>query len=266
MTLRRLLVLVPFCLALTGSPLEAASFTVIHNSGFCPLAIAAATPVADSNSCDGTFGALTLTTTVAGHADYLSLGVYNELDTFYDPSVVFATPTTHQVLARMQDTFVVSGGTGTGMLEWTMSVAGITDCQAVACLANLIISSSSSVGGNGIGVTDQRVGPGAVTLLIPFDFDTQIAIDQQFFGLITYGLAPAYGLVDFNQSATLTGLRIFDSTGALVDGTVRSTSGFVYEVEEEIVPVPEPSSLLLLAMGGGLLGLRSRAVRRRELR
>ncbi len=200
------------------------------------------------------------------------------------PTLERSAPTTAAITADSTDSVTISGGTGVYSLKYIFSLDGLRASSDPNLISATFCSSLSIPTGTG-SVTGlcrsfgQDV-PGSFTLSyddLPFGGPIEPTVSISVFGFIeaiTASEAGEIGAQTFSASASaqfgstvrLTSLLVTDASGVPIAGLqVSSQSGFDYPVDpRNLAPVPEPSTLLLMACGLGLFGLRW--VRARALR
>lgn len=208
-------------------------------------------PVLVSSSCSGIepligLGSRSYEGSFAVRADYTGLGTYAEW-TQTMTGDFFGTPGTVRAGARIMDSLLISGGSGSGMLRLAIAVSGsATSFGGAISFGEL--SSHSGQFLTSAGMTYLVEGPGEYMMELPFIFGIPVALDLEFVAGITFldnnGGSHSGGISDFFHSADFLSFTVFDSSELPVpDATVFSTSGFQYQVGE--ISVPEPSTLTL---------------------
>jgi hypothetical protein len=195
-----------------------------------------------------------------------------------------SAPTTAAFTADSTDSVTISGGTGVYSLHYIFSLDGLLASSDTNLITATFCGSLSIPTGTG-SVTGfcrsfgQDV-PGSFTLSyddLPFGGPIEPTVSISVFGFIEAIYASdvaeigaqtfsASASAEFGSTVRLTSLLVTDANGVPIAGLqVTSQSGFDYPVDPlNLAPVPEPSTLLLMACGLGLFGLRrARAFARR---
>jgi hypothetical protein len=268
--------------ALGTASAEGSSFTISYNAGDgCSGSVTDSNAVSYNTSCDGvTLGA---STQVVGSANLTTLKL--ELDST-GAGPINAPSRTAQV--RVTDTLTVTGGNGSGTLNWNWALDGTLaagpstfseiylDDLGGGAFADFRACGDNVAFGAFICVYDAAPNPpdpprlaggleavGAIrSISIPFVFGTPFVVDWRLTAVIASGCGfgnncntpqTLAGNVEFFDTLQLQPLVVLDGNGETVQGaSALSTSGFSYAIASTSDAVPEPMSLILV--GSGLFG------------
>ena len=189
----------------------------------------------------------------------------------------FSAATTISSSANLNDAVTITGGTGVYSLQYVMSLDGLLGSNS-PLVASTFCASVFIPGGTGGGgwfcLNAGDTTPATFTLTyadLPFgvQITPNLSIAAQIFveplfpdevealGASTFS---ASGFSNFGSTVHLTSLRVTDASGQAIPGiTLTSANGYNYPLSpENMVPVPEPHSLLLLVSGLACLAARRR--------
>lgn len=160
-------------------------------------------------------------------------------------------------LSQSDTMLTVSGGSGTGSLQFQIDLTGHAgpglgvghppDINS----ANLLVYGDT---GTPLFTLDTQ-GNATLAGAIPFTFGVAFAfhIYLEAFAELGAGASTIFSVTDFYNTAVLAPFVVLDSTGAALSGvSALSDAGYSYQIRTPAA-VPEPASLLLL--GAGLAGL-----------
>jgi hypothetical protein len=219
----------------------------------------------------GTFVAGQVAGSAFGRAEYGRVGVYSE---FHMDATGVGGPIGMPLAingqsfaeARFTDTLTIDhaslNGLG-GVIIYTFDITGngqLTTSpvprNSVGALLTLALLDENGVrvgGGTVTGISDNgTISPSPFVSTRGFQFGTpfdfgfvmEAVIGGGFFGDVAQ---QSDGVLSFGNSATLTGIQVFDSSLNPVAGfSMVSGSGTSYPLQTQITPVPEPASFLLL--------------------
>ena len=226
-----------------------------------------ATPISISSTCSGSKpwgnGTLDYTGELKARSDHSGLGVYVEWSQDINATGISGSTQTVAAGARIGDTLVVSGGSGSGTLWIPIDLSGSDSSFGGATAYGSLTAGGAGHFITGGGPVSYVEGPGEYTYELTFVFGVPVSMGLELIATI-FGIGTSEGdfsggISDYFSSADFLPFIVFDSTGgAVADATVFSTSGFEYPVGA--LDVPEPSTLALVATG--ILGLA--AIRRRR--
>lgn len=255
---------------------EAATFTFQYDApgdggGGCGAFVTGPT---FSETCSG----VGLTTTVAVHATLTTLKLFLDSGGTYPAG---PEPFTEARL-RITDTLTVTGGVGNGTLKFDWDLDGMLQA-ATGSLAGFDFSQGPGGGVSfaqslacGAGVTFASCSASPATLggnypiSVPIVFGTPVTVIWTLSAFVGHGCiidngcdrtssVAASGVVDLSHTLQLQPLVVLDQNGAPVAGaSAQSSSGFSYEVAAAASPVPEPTTMLLIATGVALGSFRRR--------
>ena len=163
---------------------------------------------------------------------------YGRLHAFASGSVLDALSPSHLVAgeARFNDDLTFTGGSGNGTVVFRFTVTGSASGSA-STYAGIDVSGFTTYFSTG-GTYD--VGP------IPITFDSPAHLLFSLGAYVRADLLPgqsAGGTTDFGNTATLTGITVYQGGVPLPTFGLSTSSGTTY-------PLPEPATLSLLALGG----------------
>jgi len=235
-----------------------------------------------SDSARATDGTISLQVSGSGQQASVSVG-YGIFKGSADASVYAPGPNTPQIemafnlssvaTGRSDDTWVISGGTGKGYLQFTWTIDGSTSSFSSSATASpgslyddayltLVAQVDARTGFSSYPVST-RSESGAIhggsstyeTDKLPFYFDQPLDIffiGQVWATLGSYGQFPGPRFysgeahADFSHTAILSGIQAYDAGGNLLSNvTISAESGTPYAVTS----VPEPGSAALLGVG-----------------
>ena len=268
MLLRRALWLVCPLLIACASAAEATSITVSWSTPDCGQVQETAPSSVSSADCatpgptSGTYSGLA----AAPGLDSFKLFVQYDLTTTDFGTIngpAFAGSIT------VNDSVVVTGGTGSGLLDFTFQVDGTMSASGFFASTFSVIApatpsyllaqwtacgaTASSIVSTCVSNTSGTVS-GTASVSIPFTYGVAVPLTWIFSAAVGTGLAgpfqTASGVADFYNTASLLPIIVRDSSGnQTYGGSVVSESGFNYQVASAPAAVPEPASAVLLALG-----------------
>jgi hypothetical protein len=263
------------------TPYQSCSNTFDFATGSTVSNVNRVTPNPDGVSPDQVFvGTGSATATPDTWRVSMSLDVTNYRRDMYiwteSPTDGTYVATTAAVSASTTDSVTVSGGTGVYSLNYVFSLDGLlasTDTSLVSAqfCAQLYIPTGTGTASGFCRSVGQDV-PSTFTLSyadLPFGGPINPTLSISVFGLVQPIYASQVGDIgadtitasasaQFGSTIHLTSMLVTDASGAPIAGLqVSSQSGYTYPVDpRNLAPVPEPSTLLLLAGGLGMIGLR----------
>jgi hypothetical protein len=158
--------------------------------------------------------------------------------------------------AGYQDSYTVSGGTGSGTLDLQFTVDGTSSATPGAAAGPLFqlvpvlagVPQWDSALGYSVGADNTATVPLAFTFGQPVEYVVWFYALSQVYDVNAWTTGTRAS-ADYFDTAVLTGIRAFDSSGEPISSfSIASASGTHYGASG-VEPAPEPGSLVLFGMG-----------------